>query len=179
MLWGRMLMLGAAVAALVMLPGCGKRFPFGERLLPESYGPPFGSALKDNLPEHPHNPASEERHAAADAEENRIYASHAACNAAMRAVFARHAADHDGAGHGSGAHGGTGAVSGGDHGSANPADHAPDHGENPHGPVQISSVESVGHYTAGDVIHEYRCSDYTLSHRSWHAAGAHGGQQSH
>lgn len=138
---GRVVICGAAAAALVVLPACGKRFPFGERLLPESYGPPFGSALKDVIPEHPHNPADAERHAASDAQENRRYASHAACNAAMRARL------------------------------------FPD----PHGPVRISSIESVGHHTAGDIVHEYRCTDQVLSYRAWHREepGHAGGQQSH
>lgn len=138
----RVVTIGAAVAALAVLPACGKRFPFGERLLPESYGPPFGSALKDVIPDHPHNPAAEERHAASDAQENRRYASHAACNAAMRARLAAGA---------------------------------------PHGPVPISSIESVGHSTAGDIVHEYRCTGSVLSYRAWHRqeAGHGNGHQSH
>lgn len=174
---GRVVIWAAAAAALVVLPACGKRFPFGERLLPESYGPPFGSALKDVIPAHPHNPADAERHAASDAEENRRYASHAACNAAMRARFAGHAAAPDASGHGTPAaaapvhHGGEAAEA--RHGSGP----APD----PHGPVQISSIESVGHYTAGDIVHEYRCTDHVLSYRAWHREepGHAGGQQSH
>lgn len=160
---GRVMMCGAAAAALAVLPGCGKRFPFGERLLPESYGPPFGAALKANLPEHPHNPAGEERHAAADAQENRTYGSHAACNAAMRARFARHAA----APHPSGPH-----AAGGPAGAARSSDHGHAGADNPHGPVQISSIESVGHYRAAGVTHEYRCTNYVLSYRAWRQEGA-------
>lgn len=133
MAWGRWMTAGAAAAMLVALPACGKRFPFGENLLPETYGPPFGAALKDNLPEHPHNPAGEERHAAADPEEHRRYASHAACNAAMVRFLGNHSPRH--------------------------------------GPVAISSVETLGHYEDHGVVHEYRCSDYVLSYRSWHAEG--------
>lgn len=177
---GRLMVSAAAAAALVLLPGCGKRFPFGERLLPETYGPPFGSALKANIPEHPHNPASEERHAASDVEENRTYPSHAACNAAMRAAFSRHAAGGHGAAHGA-SHNVAGA---GDHHASghSQAGHAAApaaHGENPHGPVAISSIESVGHYMAGDTVHEYRCTNYTLSYRAWYPEGARHGSGGH
>ena len=75
---GFALLIGAA-----LLAGCGKIFPLGERLLPASYGPPFGSALKDNQPHHPHNPAADERHAQADAAQSRRYGSHSACHAAL------------------------------------------------------------------------------------------------
>ena len=87
---GRWLLWAMPAAALLALPACGHRFPFGEKLLPESYGPPFGSALKQNLPEHPHNPASDERHAAADSEKNKIYRSHEACHAVLRAAVLQH-----------------------------------------------------------------------------------------
>ena len=120
-----------AAAAAAMLSGCGHNFPFGEKLLPETYGPPFGSALKDNLPHHPHNPAADERHAAADSAESRRYRSHAACHAALEAAVTQH------------------------HGAV----------------VRISSIESMGHYRAGDEIHEHRCHDYVLSHRSWCVPG--------
>lgn len=87
---GRWLGLALAAGVLATLPACGHRFPFGEQLLPETYGPPFGSALKQNLPEHPHNPAQDERHAAADSEKNKLYRSHAACHAALRAAVLEH-----------------------------------------------------------------------------------------
>lgn len=74
-------------AATILLGACGKIFPPGERLLPATYGPPFGAALKDNQPHHPHNPASSERHSQADGADSRRYGSHAACHAALiRAV---------------------------------------------------------------------------------------------
>lgn len=123
----------AAVAALGLLSACGHNFPLGERLLPASYGPPFGSALKDNQPHHPHNPAAAERHAAADSAESRQYGSHQACHAALSSSVAAHDA---------------------------------------HGRVErISSIESIGLYEAGGVVHEQRCSDYVLSHRSWCVTG--------
>lgn len=129
----------ALLAGAALLAGCGKIFPPGERLLPVTYGPPFGSALKDNRPHHPHNPAGDERHAQADPAEARHYGSHSACHAAMLASVSGHA-----------------------------------HGE----VVRISSLESVGHYRTGDVVHEQRCSDYVLSSRSWcvnaSAGGGHG-----
>jgi hypothetical protein len=87
---GRCTLTWAALAALLALPACGKTFPFGERLLPETYGPPFGSALKDTIPEHPHNPAHEERHAAPYAAENKRYASHQACHDALVAKVREH-----------------------------------------------------------------------------------------
>jgi hypothetical protein len=77
--------LGAAALA-----GCGHKVPFGERLLPESYGPPFGAALKDNQPHHPHHPASAERYAHAAHDEARTFRSHAACHAALEAAVAGH-----------------------------------------------------------------------------------------
>ena len=123
--------------AVVAVTGCGHMFPAGEQLLPETYGPPFGSALKDNLPHHPHNPASDERHAASDPEESRTYRSHAACHAALTATVARH--------------GQSGRI------------------------VRLSSIESVGHYEAKGEVHEHRCHDYVLSHRSWCASGSDGG----
>ena len=73
----------ALLAGTLLLAGCGKIFPPGERLLPATYGPPFGSALKDNRPHHPHNPAADERHAQADAAQSRRYRSHQACHAAL------------------------------------------------------------------------------------------------
>lgn len=130
---GRFLLWALAPAALAALAGCGHRFAFGEQLLPESYGPPFGSALKQNLPEHPHLPADEERHAAADSEKNKRYRSHQACHAALSAAVLSHGgAERD--------------------------------------VVRISSIESLGHYRDGDIVHEHRCTDYVLSHRSWCAA---------
>jgi hypothetical protein len=87
---GRLIWGSAAAAALIVLPACGHRFPAGERLLPETYGPPFGSALKANIPEHPHNPADSERHAAADSEKNKTYSSHDTCHAALRAAVLAH-----------------------------------------------------------------------------------------
>lgn len=126
----------ALLAGAALLSGCGKIFPPGERLLPVTYGPPFGSALKDNRPHHPHNPAADERHAQADAAEARHYRSHQACHAALLASVSSHA----------------------------------------HGKVErISSLETVGHYKLGDVIHEQRCSDYVLSSRSWCVTGGAGG----
>ena len=122
--------------AALALGGCGHRFPALERLLPESYGPPFGRGIAANLPHHPHSPAESERHAEADAEKNRLYSSHARCMAAMRTVLAAH-------------------------GEAS-------------GPVAISAIEAVGHYEQAGVVHEYRCTDFTLSHRAWHREG-HGG----
>jgi len=80
----------AAAAALAALPACGYRFPVGEKLLPESYGPPFGAAITPNLPKHAHNPADEERFAAADDSESRIYRDHKACRAALLAAVKRH-----------------------------------------------------------------------------------------
>lgn len=126
----------ALLAGTLLLAGCGKIFPFGERLLPGTYGPPFGSALKDNQPHHPHNPAADERHAQADAAESRRYRSHQACHAALVASVSRHA----------------------------------------HGQVErISSLETIGHYKIGDIVHEQRCSDYVLSSRSWCVTGGTGG----
>jgi len=81
----------ALLAGTLLLAGCGKIFPPGERLLPASYGPPFGSALKDNRPHHPHNPAADERHAQADAAQSRRYGSHQACHAALVASVSVHA----------------------------------------------------------------------------------------
>jgi hypothetical protein len=79
-----------SVIASALLAGCGHAVPFGERLLPESYGPPFGAALKDNQPYHPHHPASAERYAHASHEEARTFRSHAACHAALEAAVAGH-----------------------------------------------------------------------------------------
>ena len=129
--------LGLAAAALAALAGCGHSFPFGEKLLPETYGPPFGSALKANLPEHPHNPADSERHAAADSEENKTYSSHDACHAALRAAVLAHGGEEENV-------------------------------------VRVSSIETIGHYTHDDIVHEHRCTDHVLSYRAWHPA-RHGG----
>ena len=74
------------LSGLVLLAGCGERFPIGERLWPGSYGPPYGSAIY--RPHHPANPASGERHAEFLAEESRSYGSHNDCNAAMRRLLA-------------------------------------------------------------------------------------------
>lgn len=133
----RRVMWVAAAVAVLALPACGKRFPFGEHLLPESYGPPFGAEVSRNLPKHPHYPASEERHALVDSSEAKIYKSHAACHAALeRAVQA---------------HGDGGQV------------------------VRISGIESLGSYRAGAQVHEHRCTDYSLTHRSWCQASDSGG----
>jgi len=85
---GRLVFGALGVAALT---ACGHVFPAGERLLPQSYGPPFGAALKANIPAHPHNPADDERHAAADEAKNKKYNSHAACTSALLAQLSRHA----------------------------------------------------------------------------------------
>jgi hypothetical protein len=74
--------------AVTALAGCGHSVPFGERLLPQSYGPPFGAALKDNQPHHPHHPAPAERYAAA--QESRTFRSFALCHAALEAAVRSH-----------------------------------------------------------------------------------------
>ena len=128
------------ISSALLLAGCGERFPLGERLLPASYGPPFGSDRY--RPHHAANPAGYERHAEFLAEESRSFGSHGECNAAMRTYLAE------------------------------PGEH--------HGPVAISSIETVGHHIAGGVTHEYRCSDYTLSRRAWRSAtgdAAHGNEE--
>jgi len=134
----QLLVWGAAAAAVLALPACGKRFPFGEQLLPETYGPPFGAEVTRNLPKHAHYPAGEERHALVDASEAKTYKSHAACHAALETTVRAHK----------------------------------------DGKVErISSIESLGSYRAGAEVHEHRCSDYLLTHRSWCQAagqGAHG-----
>lgn len=84
--------MAAAVAAIALLAACGPKFAFGERLLPASYGPPFGAALKDNQPHHPHHPAADERHAEADSAQARHYRSHQACHAALSSAVAAHGA---------------------------------------------------------------------------------------
>jgi hypothetical protein len=126
-----------AAAVLAALPACGKRFPFGEKLLPETYGPPFGAEVSRNLPKHPHYPAGEERHALVDSSAAKTYKSHAACHAALETAVR--------------AHGASGKV------------------------VRISAIESLGSYRVGAQVHEHRCSDYTLTHRSWCQAGESGG----
>jgi hypothetical protein len=68
---------------LAILPGCGKNFPIGEKLLPQSYGPPFGDEVARNQVPHPHGPGSSERHSASDSVKNKTYKSHAACRAAL------------------------------------------------------------------------------------------------
>lgn len=124
----------ALAATAMVLAGCGKIFPPGERLLPATYGPPFGSALKDNQPHHPHHPASAERHAQADSAQSRTYRSHAACHAALTRAVATHG---------------------------------------PHGRVtRVSEVESIGHYELSGEVHEQRCTDYSMSIRSWCAGDA-------
>lgn len=129
----------AAAAALTALAGCGKNVPFGEKLIPQSYGPPFGDEVARNQKPHPHNPGSSERHSAADSAKNKTYASHAACRTALEAAVRPHGA---------------------------PA------------LVTISSVEALGFYEVAGEVHEHRCSDYVLSHRSWCkfglGEGAHG-----
>jgi hypothetical protein len=123
----------AAAAALVTLSACGKNFPIGEKLLPQSWGPPFGDEIARNQKPHPHSPASSERHAAADSEKSKTYASHQACLAALNAAARAHEETML---------------------------------------VTISSVEAVAHYQEGVEVHEHRCSDYILSHRSWCKYGA-------
>lgn len=132
----KVLMWAAAAAAVVALPACGKTFPFGEKLLPATYGPPFGAEVQRNLPKHPHYPAGEERHALVDSSAAKAYRNHATCHAALRA-----------------------AVEG--------------HGKGPR-VMEISPIESIGFYEAEGAVHEYRCSDYKLTHRSW-CASAEGG----
>jgi len=131
-------MRGGAVvtlSCLVLLAGCGERFPIGERLWPGSYGPPYGTDLY--RPHHAEHVASGERHAAFLAEESETYRSHEACNAAMRRLLA-------------------------------------EPGEEHHGPVAISPMETVGHHSAHGITHEYRCSGYTLSQRAWRSGDDHG-----
>jgi hypothetical protein len=118
----------AAAAAIVALSACGKNFPIGEKLLPQSWGPPFGDEIARNQPPHPHGPASSERHAAADSAKSKTYVSHAACLRALEAAVQPH-----------------------------PAAKL----------VTLSSVEALAHYQEGGEVHEHRCSDYILSHRSW------------
>jgi hypothetical protein len=134
----KLLMWAAAAAAMAALPGCGKNFPIGEKLLPASYGPPFGPEVERNLPKHPHYPAGEERHALVDSSAAKTYRDHQACHAALRL-----------------------AVEG--------------HGKGPR-VMEISPIESLGLYEAGGAVHEYRCNDYKLTHRSWCASaeGGHG-----
>jgi len=81
--------IGLALA----LAGCGYRFPVGEKLLPESYGPPFGPDVQRNLPPHPHNPALDERLAAADSAKNKHYRNHQACHAELIAAVKRRGGD--------------------------------------------------------------------------------------
>jgi hypothetical protein len=87
--FARLGVLGAA-PLLLALSACGHHFPAGEKLLPQSYGPPFGDELHTNIPHHPHNPGESERHAAADAAKNRNYGSHADCGRAMTTRLAGH-----------------------------------------------------------------------------------------
>jgi hypothetical protein len=118
----------AAAAALAILPGCGKNFPIGEKLLPQSYGPPFGDEVARNQVPHPHGPGSSERHSASDSVKNKTYKSHAACRAALQAAVRPHGAPEL---------------------------------------VTISSVEAIAHHEESGEVHEHRCTDYVLSHRSW------------
>ena len=133
-----LLVWAGAVAAIIALPACGKNFPIGEKLLPATYGPPFGAEVDRNLPKHPHYPAGEERHALVDSSEAKTYRDHAACHAALRVAVD---------GHGKGA-----------------------------SVMEVSPVESLGFYEAGGAVHEYRCNDYKLTHRTWctSAQGGHG-----
>jgi len=77
--------IGLALA----LAGCGYRFPVGEKLLPASYGPPFGPDVERNKEKHPHNPALDERLAAADSAKNKQYRNHQACHAELIAAVTR------------------------------------------------------------------------------------------
>ena len=122
--------LGWAIggAAVVALSACGKNFPIGEKLLPQSWGPPFGDEIARNQPPHPHGPASSERHAAADSAKSKTYGSHASCLRALEAAVRPHGAPRL---------------------------------------VTISSVEALAHHEEAGEVHEHRCSDYVLSHRSW------------
>ena len=43
-----------------------------------------------------------------------------------------------------------------------------------HGPVAISSMETVGHHSDHGITHEYRCSGYKLTQRAWRSGEAHG-----
>ena len=124
----RLLGWAAAAAALAILPGCGKNFPIGEKLLPQSYGPPFGDEVARNQVPHPHGPGSSERHSASDSAKNKTYKSHAACRAALEAAVRPHGAPEL---------------------------------------VTISSVEAIAHHEESGEVHEHRCTDYVLSHRSW------------
>jgi hypothetical protein len=124
----RLLGWAAAAAALAILPGCGKNFPIGEKLLPQSYGPPFGDEVARNQVPHPHGPGSSERHSASDSVKNKTYKSHAACRAALQAAVRPHGAPEL---------------------------------------VTISSVEAIAHHEESGEVHEHRCTDYVLSHRSW------------
>lgn len=133
----KMLVGAAVVAALAVLPACGKRFPAGERLLPETYGPPFGDEIARNLPKHPHYPASAERLALVDSAEAKTYRDFDACHAALEAAVREHGAE--------------GRV------------------------LKISAVESIGLYESGGTVHEHRCNDYKLTHRSWCVPGEGGG----
>lgn len=132
----KLLVWTAAVAAAATLAGCGKTFPFAEKLLPETYGPPFGEEVPRNQTPHPHNPGSSERHAAADSAKSKTYVSHNACLAALQAAVQPHAEAKL---------------------------------------VTISSVEALAYYDAGGEVHEHRCTDYVLSHRSWCRFGFDGG----
>lgn len=117
-----------AAAAVASLSACGKIFPAGEKLIPQSYGPPFGDEVARNQVPHPHGPGSSERHSAADSAKNKTYASHAACRGALEAAVRPHGAPKL---------------------------------------VTISSVEALAYYDVAGEVHEHRCTDYVLSHRSW------------
>lgn len=80
---------GAAVATL-LLAACGEHFPLGERLLPQTYGPPYGSALRDNIPRHPHSPGDGEREAEVEGAESRHFKTYERCRAELTAELGRH-----------------------------------------------------------------------------------------
>lgn len=76
---------------VVALGGCGHALPLGERLTsPATYGPPFGSALRDNVPHHPHYPAARERYALTSEHGARHFRSGQACQAALTAAVGGH-----------------------------------------------------------------------------------------
>jgi hypothetical protein len=90
----RVLGMAAIVSALVVTAACGKRFPIGERF-PITYGPPFGSALKDNLPHKAKAPVADERGAETLAK-YRSFENHGQCNAHMAQLLAASGGEHHG-----------------------------------------------------------------------------------